>query len=467
MTDVQALLHEALGDLPGGPIVPPVGLGLQAERLRVRRRRVQVAGAAAVAVVVAATSAVVGLQGSTGASAPLVPGLEPSASPGEVCEVPSSLVLAGSGRSAHTADEARQALFDGVSKRHGDLLFAGAGAAYPVVRAGELVWAVERLSAPPGGGPLPRSALLELFRDADLASMGTVGCALLPVLRGAVSDVVRTPVVVIPLPDRAPLAVSPVEPLTRDQASTPWIGRGVGDQLLVSFGTGCNDNAAVQVKETSSYVLVQVVRNGPASGRLCVSGESGKVVLDQPFGNRLLLHAALRDVLPSKAADRLPAYLPEGAKPLALPSVPRNLRAAWQLPDRRILSYFVGVFSPPDASPETVSMAGYEARFIGVRGHPTLQWQDGDATLQVRLTPAVGRPVISPLTELKLVAESLYTAQYVGLPLREAEALATSYGLASRVVSQDGKDLAVLGNLDPRRVGFDLVDGTVTAARFS
>ncbi len=61
---------------------------------------------------------------------------------------------------------------------------------------------------------------------------------------------------------------------------------------------------------------------------------------------------------------------------------------------------------------------------------------------------------------------SLYTEEYVGLTLADAEALASSYGLESRVVRADGRDLAVFGNLVTRRVDFAVEDGVVTRASY-
>ncbi len=284
--------------------------------------------------------------------------------------MPSSLTLVGpESQSQHSAEQARAQLAEVVSKRRGDLHFAGVGGAFTVVRRGEITWAVERLNLPLGAsGPL--TGELELFRDADLAGVGATPCEVLPMLRGATRDSTLPRSGLVALPDRSALAAVPVAPLERYQASTPWSANAVDDNVLViSFGTGCNDNATVQLTQAASYVLVQVVRNGPASHLACRSGQTGKLVLDQPLGNRLLLHAVLRDLLPSRAFDRVPAYLPDGAVAVSDVTDHAIRTRVWTLPDGRTLTLYVGVRSPFDTPPEQVFVAGYEARFRNVSGH--------------------------------------------------------------------------------------------------
>jgi hypothetical protein len=68
--------------------------------------------------------------------------------------------------------------------------------------------------------------------------------------------------------------------------------KGSSSTLLIEYGPGCNQTAVVQVSETSDAVRLRVVRHGPASRLMCRTLRTASVPLDQPLGERRLLHAA-------------------------------------------------------------------------------------------------------------------------------------------------------------------------------
>ena len=458
MTEIQTLLAQALTELPGGPIVPPVGLGVKGERRRVLRRRGQALGAVVAAVAVAGGAVLVGLGGSSGTRTTPAVGGSPSLCPGG----PPDLVAAGPGTIARsTAEQARSVLY----RMHG--LYQRGYAAPPVlaVEKGQVLWGIDVLSAPGKGGLLHS---LWLLPDGTLSPLRIATCSLPIRLEGATVE--NSPVPVVPSTAAAAPPVvdpAPVEPLTREQASLRWLAAGMRNQdraLDLTYNPGCNGSARVQVEQAPTYVLVQVVRNGPESGALCVSIGRAEIALDEPLGGRLLLHAATREILPTKAYERDPAYLPDGATPVS-DTTDHSLRTrVWSLLDGRRLTIYVGIRSVFDDPPSEVPFASYVARFGGVNGAPDLAWEEGGVPVQVRLSPAQGRKVMSPLEILQEVAESLYTPEYVSLTEAAATDLALSYGLKVRVAHPGSCCGSYSGN--PSRVTFTIVDGHVTSATF-
>ena len=83
---------------------------------------------------------------------------------------------------------------------------------------------------------------------------------------------------------------------------------------------------------------------------------------------------------------------------------------------------------------------------------------DGDMNvLTYSATPVTAEPTISDATQ-KLAAEVL------GMPEAEAQAAVEGAGLTYRVVSRDGKALAVTDDYSVTRINVAIVDGTVTEA---
>ena len=454
MTEVQELLAQALTELPGGPIVPPVGLGGKAERRRAIRGRVQV-GVVGLAVV-----GVVGV-GALVAS-------RPSGRPTPAQSLAVSLCPGGStdlvaapadARPASTAEEAA-----GVPRQIHQR-YARGHQAPPVlaVEGGRLVWTIDVLTAPDAGA-LQR--YMWLLPDGTLRPERLLTCDVPPQLAGTTSESLPYPLNDgVDRPETQPVIVGPVPQLTRDGASIPWrvaSASDSGNTLELSFSAGCHGTATVHVEQSPTFVLVQVLRQGPESGLLCVDRQFAQVTLDEPLNGRLLLHAATREILPSKAYERDPGYLPPGAKPIS-DTTDHSLRTrVWSLPDGRRLTLYVGIRSAFDAVPETTTAGPYLAKTGTVDGAPDLAWEENGVPLQVRLSRRAESIANGDSTVLHLVAAGLYTPEYVGLTVDEARAVGSSYGLELRVVREDGKQLVVLANFDSRRVNVAVVRGRVT-----
>ena len=85
-------------------------------------------------------------------------------------------------------------------------------------------------------------------------------------------------------------------PLAADRRSLAWrlveLREG-GRLLVIDYSPGCEDDrGAVQLEETSEYVLVRVSHPEPVSEYNCVQTWRRIVELAQPLGDRQLLHAA-------------------------------------------------------------------------------------------------------------------------------------------------------------------------------
>ena len=84
--------------------------------------------------------------------------------------------------------------------------------------------------------------------------------------------------------------------LEADQRSLAWRLvelREEGRLLVIDYSPGCEDDrGAVQLEETSEYVLVRVSHPEPFSKYSCVQTWRRIVELAKPLGDRQLLHAS-------------------------------------------------------------------------------------------------------------------------------------------------------------------------------
>jgi hypothetical protein len=462
MTEVSSLLAEALTELPGGPIVPPVGLGARGARRQVARRRVGLVAALVAVLAVGGGAAVV----VTPRHGPIQVGTNEAPIMLTTCVTPPGLFLAPAGRApVHSSVQATEAVLDVLRKRSA-LQDLSVGAATLALRSDSLVWVVEELTGAPGGHRY--GGQLWLLADSNLAATTSSACALRTSLDGATSEP-NVQRLVRAGEAKALLPTAAVAPLTREDASLPWFYGGTrqGERLLeIAFGTGCHEQRSVQVEQTSTYVLIQVVRHGPQSSALCFTRQDGRVLLNASLGSRLVLHAPLRELLPSKAYDRSPAYLPVGAVSIS-DAVNHSLRTRiWSLPDGRHLSLFVGIRSLFDRLPRPVPLVSYAARNGFFRGQPDLQWEEGGVPLELRLSRSNASTVDLDGPLLLRVAQSLYTQEYLGLTLEQATALASSYGLGVRRVVVDGRQLPIPLPDGPSAIDLVVTTGRVTAASF-
>ena len=84
--------------------------------------------------------------------------------------------------------------------------------------------------------------------------------------------------------------------LAADRRSLAWRLvelREEGRLLVIDYSPGCEDDrGAVQLEETSEYVLVRVSHPEPVSEYSCVQTWRRVVELAEPLGDRQLLHAS-------------------------------------------------------------------------------------------------------------------------------------------------------------------------------
>ncbi len=463
--EMRDRLAAALSELPGGPIVAPVGLALRgAVRLR-RRRRAQAAAAVVFAVI---ATAGVSLAVGTGPTRTM----QPASTPREICVGPDSdngLRAAPAAATPQRRAAEAVAAFQGIRQSFEAVRVADV---YLATRRQQLVWVVQILGTGGSGVKIRGSAWV--LDDSDLTRMELTACALPAQLAGATLDVVPpsdTPVAAMP----SLVTPTPITVVAAGEASAGWsVERrsAASDELTIAFGTSCNEAREIQVEETNAYVLVQLVRRGRPSSTLCVSGERRRVQLAQPLGDRLLLHAALIEVPTeayTRALERTPVYLPAGAVMAGETRTARSHVTTYQLAGAT-LRFTAGIKPPKGSFVAHAFVGGHPARVVRTAEGTSLSWEDGGIGMAaVYSDPAAGGPfdrLPAQRAVLNRAADSMYVVDYLGLTLEQATDLARRAGLEARVVVLERRPLVVIGNDNSRRLNLEILDGKVRGGTF-
>jgi hypothetical protein len=259
--EIAERLSAALTELPGGPIVPPVGIGARASRYRRRRNAINVVATIVAVLLVSGGGVLLRADSPARRAQPAATRHEPCI--GSVAGLTIAPLPAGA-QPRRTAQEVRalvpeQHPASDVYPAHvTDPLAAMLGLGTPTVA--RLMWVVDGVKVfhtPPGqsSGParLPKDGTitreLTLIDDETLAVGGTFACQFVdPSLNGSTAE---NP----PFRRRLPLTgvqpegtVVPYVALTRAEEPIPWVLEGLREnarQLVVSYDPTC------QARQTS------------------------------------------------------------------------------------------------------------------------------------------------------------------------------------------------------------------------
>lgn len=471
MTDrhVAEQLAAALTVLPGGPLTAPADLGQRGARRLIRRRRAQVTAVLAVTSLIAGGAALaVDRAGARRPvpqpAGPVEPRVEATGCPG----VPE--LTAAAKAPTHTA---AQAVAAAGAADFGTL----SASTRPATYRGNPVWVLSRLHLQTAVVDGPARAVVAsqtatVISDVDLQRVGRLTCTLSPALARAWVETTHPPAASV---DASAQAAEPVSDLEDGDASTPWSYLGpTADGLVMTYGTSCHEQRSIQSEETEGYVLIQLVRRGPASHTLCASREGHAVVLRAPLGNRQLLHAPVREISPTayKAAlHRTPTALPAGSVKTSDTTTPRSHRVTWQV-DGATLVYAAGFVPPAGDFVAHTSVGGHPARVVRTVDGTSISWEEGGIGVyaSVNRSPA-SDSLIDQLPHeralLNRLTDSGYISDYIGLTLEQAQRLASANGLHEvRVFLLERRPQAQTASYDPRRLDVEILDGRIRGGRF-